>query len=169
MGRRIGPDFTGMRRSGLVMVPDHIDAGANVQLLAKRGGAVLQTHYPDWWWQIQADEENLMMIVASARLNIEYGYHLRILQIHNDPTDDWAKRAGANILERFGMKPGPFRPQKDAWKNLLRDAKGGCIPDMGDSDSAKIKSDLELSRRIATGDIKVIVGPDGKKYGVVAK
>lgn len=167
---RIGPEYTGQRRQGLIFTPDEIDAGANLQLLVKRGAAVLQRHYPDWGWIVIPDEENLIIDITSRKLNIEFGYRLKVLNIGDDPNDSWAMIAGANVLERFGMHPGPFRPQEERWRCIPKDHRGARIPDMSDSNDSKIKRQLEMSAKIAkSGGFKIITNPQtGSKILQVA-
>ena len=137
--------------------------------LAKRAMAMLEKHYPDWKWAIIADHNNLMLSVISERFGPEWGYKLRVLDIQNDPTDNWALRAGSEILKRFGMELKGWRPQADKWASMPKLMDGSRIPDLGDTEDRRLKSQMELSERLVNGDISLFTAPDGKQYLGVRK
>jgi hypothetical protein len=168
---RIGPDLDLSRppSSGLVLRSDALDVGANLELLCKRAGERLVKQYPGWGWTINPDFHGLMLNITSHKLNPQYGYALRILDIHNDPTDNWATRAGAELLHRYGFTPGPFLHQEMKWRAAPRGQDGFLIPDVSDFEDRQVKRQIEISRRIATGDIAVVQMADGNQYLGVRK
>lgn len=166
---RIGIDLNLNQRSGLVLDPNEIDAPAHMIGLIKRAGVILEKNFPDWKWCVVSNANGAQIIITSARIDTEWGVHRNLPKIQADPTDSWARSAGAEYLERYGFHASGFRRQKDAYRNAPRNEKGVLIPDISDGKPSRLLKELEYSRQIATGQARMVTLRDGRKVWAVRK
>lgn len=160
---RIGIDLNLNQRSGLVTRPDQIDAPAHMIGLIKRAATALEKNFPGWSWAVASNANGAQIIVTARRLDPAWGYHLNIDRIQDDPTDRWAVRAGAECLHRYGFHASGFLRQEQAWRAAPRDEHGALIPDVSADKPSKIKRQLEISHKLATGQAKIVDLPDGRR------
>lgn len=160
---RIGIDLNLNQRSGLITRPDQIDAPAHMQMLIKRAAVALEKHYPGWAWAVASNANGGQIIITARRLDPAWGYHLNLPNIQGDPSDRWAIKAGAECLHRYGFHASGFMRQESAWRQAPRDEQGVLIPDLSGDQSSKIRQQMEISRKLATGQAKIVDLPDGRR------
>jgi hypothetical protein len=142
---------------GLVYHPDDIVEHGSAVLLSKDIGNYLEKHYPGWAWAVSADPRGGVFNIRSLKCSGEWGVVLLLEWIQRDPkvAQRYAIAAGGEILERFGIRPGPY--SYDAWAAAPRDVSGMLRPDLSDK-HAKIRRfqrDQAFSRAVAEGSVQV--------------
>lgn len=127
---------------------------ASLAILVKDTADKLEKQYPGWLWTLNPDEFAGMLYLYSLRLSGEYGYKMRIADIQNDETRQFAMRAGGELLERFGCKRGRYTPGQLAGK--LQDLRGNFIPDQTDKSQKDQKRDRDriVTKAMEEGKIK---------------
>lgn len=115
-------------REDIVQNPNDLQVHASLLILVKDIGAVLDKQYPGWGWVIQPDQRGMIINVFNMHCSDEWGFTIRTVEIHNSPSaaKKMAQRAGREILERFGIRPGPYRSELLLGKK--RDHNGRLIP-----------------------------------------
>lgn len=94
--------FTGMDDTG--------SSTGNDMLMAKLMAEELMKHYPGHLWAVQYDGQTGIATILNLMLSGKWGYQLKIPQIYSASAFGAdVKRAGGEILERFGMSRGVFR------------------------------------------------------------
>lgn len=72
----------------------------------------LNAMYPGWLWAVSANHDNGIVQVRNLNLSDKWGFVLKIRDLKNTWTiKREAMLAGGELLERFGQKPGPMRPE----------------------------------------------------------
>ncbi len=72
---------------------------------AKRVGAVLQKHYPNYGWRVDADTRRKTIHVQNVDLSGQWGFVLHMGKIADETDlDKKVMRAGGEILERYGLR-----------------------------------------------------------------
>lgn len=160
---RIGIDLNLNQRSGLITRPDQIDAPAHMVMLCKRAADMLNRKIPGWLWAIAPNANGALIIVTSGKIDAAWGYHLRLPDIENDPSDRWALRAGAEYLRRYGFSATSFHRQESAFMAAPRDEKGVLIPDLSGDKASPLQRQMEISRKLAIGQAKIVDLPDGRR------
>ncbi len=82
---------------------------------AKRVSAVLQRHYPNYRWRVEADTRAKLIKVQNIDLSGSWGFVLHMTKISCD-TDLERKvmRAGGETLERYGLQALGFNANEYA-------------------------------------------------------
>jgi len=91
--------------------------------LAKEITAKLQQHYPGHPWMVWASSDRTrgVAVIKNPLLSQNFGVVKKLRNIKDDPQMRWVERAGAELLERYGIRRGRFersdyeqaRPQFD--------------------------------------------------------
>ena len=115
-------------KEDIVKNPNELDVHGSLVLLTKDIGVILDKQFKGWPWVVQPDQRGRVINIWNYALSDEWGYTIRTVEIHNSPAA--AKRAaitaGREILERFGIAPGPYRPE--AMEGVKKDLTGKIIP-----------------------------------------
>ena len=114
--------FDGGDPEGLVYHPDHIQEHASAVLLSKDIANYLEKHYPGGWaWAVSVDPRGGVVNIRSLTCSGDWGIVLKLEWVQRDPvaTRRLTIAAGGEILERFGLRPGPYNYQ--AWQAAPRD------------------------------------------------
>lgn len=81
--------------------------------LAKRIAESLHRHYPDHLWGVGADAASGVVKVMNLRLSGRWGFILKIRDLaYEDEIEREAKRAGGELLERYRLSRGRYRPSE---------------------------------------------------------
>ena len=103
---------------GIVTDPSELVCHASLVLLVKQAADLLEKQYPGWAWAITPDEAGGVINLHSFMLSGTWGYTLCIGGLQADPQLRKVVKAGGELLERFGMPPGPFN--RDRWLHMKR-------------------------------------------------
>jgi hypothetical protein len=124
---------------------------------------MLERQFPGWGWAVASNANGGQIIITSRKLDPAFGYHLNLPSIENDPSDRWAIKAGAECLQRYGFQAAPFHRQEQAWRAAPRDHQGVLIPDLSGDNASPLRTQMEISRQLATGQAKIGYLPDGRQ------
>lgn len=140
-----------------VATPDEILGGGSVVLLAKGCAETLERHYPGWLWTISPDAKQGLINISSQLLNTAWVYTLHISRIQNDPTMKAALIAGGELLERFGFRRGPYRP--DEWNAKRGEQRAGrllpVVTDKGRFEQRRAKIE-KIRGEVASGAARIL-------------
>lgn len=156
-GLKMIDPFDGGDPHGMVFHPDDIREHSSAVLLVKDMANQLEKSYPGWAWAVQPDPRGGVINIFSLRLSGEWGVILKYEWVQRDPvaTRRITLAAGAEILERFGMRPGPY--SYEVWSNGPKDVAGQPKPDLSDKHT-KIQRhhrDFALTQAVRQGDVKI--------------
>lgn len=107
--------------------PRQLKVHASLAIVTKDIGEILDKQFPGWAWVVSPDQQGQIINVFNLHLHDEWGFTIRTVEIHNDPRRRLAYRAGREILERFGITPGPLSRRTEELSKLRRDHKGRAI------------------------------------------
>lgn len=164
------PDDTGDReRHGMVYVPDGIEEHASAVVLAKDIADYLERAYPGWLWALGVDSKGGIVTIRSLRLSGEWGYVLKLDWVQHDPVvrRRLVLAAGGEIIERFGLRPGPYRHEMVGM--IARDLAGRPKPDLSDK-HAKVRRrarDEALTEAVRSGAVTISYNDRRQRDGSV--
>jgi hypothetical protein len=154
---RAASPFDGGDPHGMVYDPNQIQEHASAVLLAKDLADHLEKHYPGWAWAIEADPRGGVVNIRSLKCHGEWGVILKMEWVQREPkaARRLALESGGEILERFGIRPGPY--SYEAWVAAPRDISGMLRPDLSDKHKRiqRFQRDQAFSRAVDSGDVKV--------------
>ncbi len=116
---------------------DLLGISASLAIIVKECADILEKSFPGWLWTINPDQQGGVVYIYSLRLSGEWGYTIKIADIQNDPQYKEGLMAGGEILERYGLKRGPYH--RDMLRGKPRDMRDNFIPDITDRHSAAQK------------------------------
>lgn len=94
--------------------------------VAKQVSAVLQDHYPNYNWRVEADTRKKMITVQNMDLSGKWGFVLHMMKIFSvSDLNKKVMRAGGELLERFRLSRLGFNPNEYAL--LDTDAAGNHV------------------------------------------
>jgi hypothetical protein len=98
--------------------------------LAKRLAEVLDKHYPGHAWAVNVDSEQGIATIRNLRLSGRWGFYLKLADLgYEGGIEREATRAGGEILERYRMSRGRFKP--DEYAAMPGNTAGESILDAG--------------------------------------
>jgi len=105
----------------------------------------------EWRWVIQPDPVGGIITVYASKLSMSYGFNLLTKVVQEDANLDCITRAGGEILERFGLPRGKFKPEYMA--RLVYGLDMSPKPDMLDKSSGLLHKhrDQELTKAMQDG------------------
>jgi hypothetical protein len=104
---------------------DGISSGG--MLLVKRTAETLHKHYPGHLWAVNIDEEGGVITVMNLALSGKWGFLLKLKTVQEDPDLKSVMRAGGELLERYRLRRGGYRPGE--LSTLQRNFRGDAIAD----------------------------------------
>lgn len=126
-------------------------------LLAKGCAETLERHYPGWLWTIQPEREQGIINISSQLLNTAWVYTLHIDKLQLDVDYRSVLAAGGEILERFGFRRGPYRP--DDWNAKKGDQVAGylqpIVTDKGRFEQRRSKVD-RIHAEVRAGQARIL-------------
>lgn len=125
--RRIAQKTERSLSDEVISDPKQLKVHASLAILTKDIGEILDKQFPGWAWVVSPDQDGQIINIFNLHLHDEWGFTIRTVEIHNDPKRRLAYRAGREILERFGITPGPLSRRTQELANLRRDHKGRAI------------------------------------------
>lgn len=141
----------------MVFHPDQIEEHASAVLIAKDVADMLEKEYPGWLWALSVDPKGGVFNIRSLRLSGEWGCVLKLQWIQDDPKvrRRLVLAGAAEILERFGMRVGPYR--YDLWAAGPRDLAGHPKPDLSDKHRRirKYARDQQFSNAVRNGEVSL--------------
>jgi hypothetical protein len=145
---------------GVVQNPNHFHHGYHSSsiIIVKEIGTYLKKTYPGWGWGVQINEFGHMIYITNSHLHTGYGARIRMEDVMLTPARSHAiilKETG-ELLERFGMLRMGLRGENlTRLVEAPRDAAGQCIPDISDLEDKKARTQAEIAKKIAKGDIRI--------------
>lgn len=142
---------------GYVSGPNSLDCKASTVVLCKQIGDYLEKTYGGWLWAVQPNEFGGVIAIRCLRLHGQYAWMMRIKDIQDDPQLKFVREGAGQMLERFGMKRGPFHLSREALRHAPRDLRGNAVPDVSDKASkvqAKQRAQV-LQAAVARGMAKL--------------
>lgn len=112
-----------------VFNPADLVLSDNLVVLAKGCADTLERNYQGWLWCIRPDEGGGIFDIFSLRISGRLGYTLHTRTLQEDPTYACVRRAGGEILERFGFRRVPYTREEWRRRELTL---GQFIPDVSD-------------------------------------
>ncbi len=104
-------------------LPDKINS-AN-QVIAKTVAEVLDKHYPEHLWAVDADVETGMCNIRNLNLDGEFGYSIRLDDLINDSKLKIVVIGGGELLERFNLSRGKLKQHE--LTDLKQDSVGRTL------------------------------------------
>lgn len=148
---------TDERPEDLVDHPDDIQEHASAVLISKDVADVLDKTYPGWLWAVSIDPRGGVFNIRSLRLSGEWGYILKLDWIQHDPKvrRRLVLAAAAEVLERFGMRVGPY--DYAMWAAGPRDLAGNPRPILTDKSKRvqRFARDQALTNAVREGKVVV--------------
>ena len=115
--------------SELVLDVKNLGLSAPAEVLAKGMADVLHRNYPGHLWGVHVDSNGGIAVVRNLALSGNWGFILKIKDLHTDPTLKSVMRAGGELLERYNLARGKLK--QDQIQDLKRDFRGIPIADKG--------------------------------------
>jgi hypothetical protein len=144
---------------GTVFDPGALNCNASLVLLVKGAADALEREYPGWLWAIQPDELGGVINIFSMRLSGQWGYTLKTSRVQEDARNAAVLKAGGELLERFGFRPGPY--DADIYRATLRHL-GQMRADVSDL-PARTQREYNtnmLQNAVATGHARILMDAD---------
>jgi hypothetical protein len=150
--------FAGGQPHGVIYSVGEMQESASAILLAKDMADYLENkHYPGWGWGVSVDPRGGVVTLVAMKIRSDWGVVLKLDWIQNSPgaRRRHAISAGAEILERFGVKPGPY--SYEAWRSIPLGVDGLPKPDLSDKHQRikRFSRDEALTNAVKNGSVTI--------------